>query len=339
MSIRFTNAFHSTAQASGQKVLEKSCTTLSALFQIFWNFELARAGSEEVAESRFESRSGVEYELQEDEIQSRGLSWLQMCIRAASSSGLRGSEILWPSGVKIFHKSDSSLFTSLVDSRLLSLCAPFFTSCEAVEYVETGRWCKERPGLPVSLMMAIHALWLECENSMELTALSRRFCFFCPSRDVGTKRLYQSQSSLGLEWRNVRGSSTLYPSMAHSSSDGHVGYILWPRIVSSRKNPGMPSQCLTCPEVAISQRIHLWESKSLSNQSCEGSNPSPDYCGQEPWASVAFQGKADVVTAVSFLGRVLRTRLSGSRLSWPKLAKPRSGLVPEFHRWEKKLTV
>jgi len=36
--------------------------------------------------------------------------------------------------------------------------------------------------------------------------------------------------------------------MAHSSSDGHVGYILWPRIAASRKNHGMFSQCLVCPE-------------------------------------------------------------------------------------------
>jgi len=34
-----------------------------------------------------------------------------------------------------------------------------------------------------------------------------------------------------------------------------------------------------------------------------------------------------------------RTRLSGSRLSWPKLAKARSGLVPTFQRREKKLAV
>ena len=33
------------------------------------------------------------------------------------------------------------------------------------------------------------------------------------------------------------------------------------------------------------------------------------------------------------------TRLSGSRLSWPKLAKARSGLVPTFQRREKKLAV
>jgi len=33
-----------------------------------------------------------------------------------------------------------------------------------------------------------------------------------------------------------------------------------------------------------------------------------------------------------------RTRLSGSRLSWPKLAKARCGLVPTFQPREKKLT-
>jgi len=38
-------------------------------------------------------------------------------------------------------------------------------------------------------------------------------------------------------------------------------------------------------------------------------------------------------------GNFPRTRLSGSRLSWPKLAKARSGLVPTFQRREKKLAV
>ena len=49
---------------------------------------------------------------------------------AANSSGLRGSEILRPSGVGIFHRSDSCLLTSLVGSRSLVLCVPFFTSCK-----------------------------------------------------------------------------------------------------------------------------------------------------------------------------------------------------------------
>jgi len=38
-------------------------------------------------------------------------------------------------------------------------------------------------------------------------------------------------------------------------------------------------------------------------------------------------------------GNFPRTHLPGSRLSWPKLAKVRSGLVPTFQRREKKLTV
>jgi len=58
---------------------------------------------------------------------------------AANSSGLKGSEILLPSGVGIFLWSHSALLTSLVDSRSLVLCAPFFTNCEALEFAETGR--------------------------------------------------------------------------------------------------------------------------------------------------------------------------------------------------------
>jgi len=101
---------------------------------------------------------------------------------AGSSSGLKGSEILGLSGVGIFHRSDSSLLTSLVDLQPSVLCAPFFTSCEPMEFAETGHWWKERPYLPVSLLMVLHALRLECEKSMEFTASSHRSCF-CLSRD------------------------------------------------------------------------------------------------------------------------------------------------------------
>jgi len=38
-------------------------------------------------------------------------------------------------------------------------------------------------------------------------------------------------------------------------------------------------------------------------------------------------------------GNFPRTRLSGSRLSWPKLAKVRPRLAPTFQRREKKLAV
>ena len=82
--------------------------------------------------------------------------------------------------------SDSCLLTSLVVSRALVLCAPFFTNCEAMElFAEKGHTREERPDLPVSLLLVFHALRLECEKSMELTASSYRSCFYCSreSRD------------------------------------------------------------------------------------------------------------------------------------------------------------
>jgi len=63
------------------------------------------------------------------------------------------------------------------------LCALFFTSCEAMEFAEVGYRREESPDLPVSLLMVLHALRLECEKSMEVTASSHRSCFFYCSRD------------------------------------------------------------------------------------------------------------------------------------------------------------
>jgi len=102
---------------------------------------------------------------------------------AAISSGLKGSDILRPSGIGIFHRSDSSLLTNLVDSQPPALCAPFFTSCEAMEFAETGHKREERADPPVSLLMVLHALRVDCEKSMEFTASSHRSCFFWSSQD------------------------------------------------------------------------------------------------------------------------------------------------------------
>jgi len=79
------------------------------------------------------------------------------------------------------------LLTSLVDSRLPVLCAPFFTSCEAMEFAETGPRQEHRPDLPVSLLMVLKVLRLEYEKSIELTASSHRSCFFCCSQDSRDK--------------------------------------------------------------------------------------------------------------------------------------------------------
>jgi len=52
-----------------------------------------------------------------------------------------------------------------------------------MEFAETEQRRKERPDLPVSLLVVLHGLRLECEKSMDLTASSYRSCFFCSSRD------------------------------------------------------------------------------------------------------------------------------------------------------------
>jgi len=52
-----------------------------------------------------------------------------------------------------------------------------------MEFAETGHTREERPDLPVSLLMVLHTLRLECEKLMELTASSHRSCFFCCCQD------------------------------------------------------------------------------------------------------------------------------------------------------------
>ena len=116
--------------------------------------------------------------------------------------------------------------------------------------------------------------------------------------------------------------------MAHNSCDSHVGYVVWPQRAGSWKIIDLPFQCLLCPEVAISQQIHLWERKIVSNQPLESFNASLDCCRQELCASVAiWEG-----------WNLPRTHLSGSRLSWSTLAKAKSWLVTTFHQWEEKLS-
>ena len=127
--------------------------------------------------------------------------------------------------------------------------------------------------------------------------------------------------------------------VAHSSCDSHVGYIVWPRTTGTRKNLGMPSQYLMCLEMAISERIHLQEGKSATNQPCESSNTSLDHCGQEPWVSVVLRGRADVMTARTFPGHVClavgcpgqNSRRSGPGWCRRSIGDRRSWLFPLGH--------
>ena len=157
--------------------------TTSALLQIFgilsWRMEEVRKSQNQ------DFRADPAWSINSGKMESNpgDVPGVRRLKAATNSSGLKGSEIMWPSGVEIFHRSDSSLLTSLVCSRPPVLYAPFFKSCEAMEISEMHHRREERPYLPVNLLIVLHALRLECEKSMELTASSHCFCFFCSSRD------------------------------------------------------------------------------------------------------------------------------------------------------------
>ena len=59
---------------------------------------------------------------------------------AANSSEVNSVEMLPASGVGTLQRSVISFRTDLSDSRSLVLCVPFFTSCEAMAFAETGYW-------------------------------------------------------------------------------------------------------------------------------------------------------------------------------------------------------
>ena len=138
-----------------------------------------------------------------------------------NSSGLKGPEILFSSGVRTFHILDSFLLISLVDSWFSVLCAPFFWSSEAMEFAESKHRWEERPDLPVSLLMVLHTFgWSpNIQWNWQFFPIAHASCVRIAK--AGTKRLYQSQCPLGLQRSNGEISRS-FPSMAGSSCDGHV---------------------------------------------------------------------------------------------------------------------
>jgi len=102
--------------------------TTSALLQIF---EILRWRMQELRKSQNQDlRADSAWSMNPGKMESNpgDFPGFRRLRAAARSSGLKGSEILWPSGVGIFHRSASSLLTSLVDLRFPVLCALFFTS-------------------------------------------------------------------------------------------------------------------------------------------------------------------------------------------------------------------
>jgi len=227
-----------------------------------------------------------------------------------------------------FFRPDSPLLTSLVNSRSPVLCAPFFTSCEAIEFSETGHRREERPDLPVSLLLVLHALQLECEKSMELTASSHRSYFFFPSRDSRDEATLSESVPTGARmkerWR-----------VLHSLSQ-HGTYVF-------RRPRGL--HCLAADSRLLQKS---WYALSIFNV-CGGGKLSTDspVRRQKRFQSALrkFQRFTESLRAGTLsLGGVIkegrfcdrgifpRTRLSGSRMSWPRLAKAMPGLLPTFHR-------
>jgi len=73
-------------------------------------------------------------------------------------------------------------------------------------------------------------------------------------------------------------------------------------------------------------RIHLWEGKTLPINLAKVPTLHRIAVGRNLESWWRYKGR------YCDRGNFPRTLLSGSRLSWPRLAKARSGLVPTFHR-------
>jgi len=70
-----------------------------------------------------------------------------------------------------------------------------------MEFAKTGHRQEERPDLPVSFLMVLHALLLECEKSMVLTASSHRSCFLCFSRDSRDEAALSESVPIGAQMK------------------------------------------------------------------------------------------------------------------------------------------
>ena len=79
-----------------------------------WNFDLAHAGSKS---RNCDLRADPAWSMNSGKMESNpgDFPGFRRLRAAASFSGLKGSEILWPSGIGIFHRSDSPLLASVKD--------------------------------------------------------------------------------------------------------------------------------------------------------------------------------------------------------------------------------
>ena len=149
--------------------------TTNALLQIFGSFSWCMQEERKLLSQDF--RAAPAWIISSGHMESgpRALPGFSIYRDLTNSSGEKSPEIHLSAGVGILPSSDSSLSTSLVNSRSFDFYVPFLTSCEAIELAEMGQGRQDCLVLPVRLFIAFHASKLKCVKSMALTSSDQRF--------------------------------------------------------------------------------------------------------------------------------------------------------------------
>ena len=105
---------------------------------------------------------------------------------------------------------------------------PFLTTCDAMEFAETGHLREVCLNLPVSQLRVLHAKWLECEKLTELMTSFHRSC-------LHWSRWHSSAVAVLLDffhhWEHPgmcdKDSHTPYPNIVCNCFCNRMGWIFW----------------------------------------------------------------------------------------------------------------
>ena len=205
-----------------------------------------------------------------------------------------------------------------------SLVCHFFTSCEGDGVWWDGAQVRGRPDLPVSLLMVLHTLRLECEKLMKLKASSHCSCFFCAIQEWRDKAALSESVPAGTlrkeRWR-----------VSHSLSHHRTKFLrrqCGMHCLNANTRLSQNSCCFL--DVCCIRRLQslneftFQKAKTLSISFAKV--PTLQRIGVDRhllWVSVALWGRVGIVTAGTYLEHVCQA------------VGTRSGLVPTLHRWEK----
>jgi len=111
-----------------------------------------------------------------------------------------------------------------------------------MEFAETGHRREECLDQLQSILMVLHALQLEYEKTMELTAYSHRSCLVWSSRESRAETALPGSVPLGLGGRDDKG--YLCPNMAHVLATATWDKLLSRILTGCRIVPDIVSRCL-----------------------------------------------------------------------------------------------